>query len=109
MKRLLWWLLAGSKGGTNRAKIIKLLHERPYNANQLAEKLKLDYKTIRHHLKVLEDNNVITSSGSGEKKYGAMYFLSTSMDMNYEVFEEIWEQIGNNQIKDDKDSGGEAK
>jgi DNA-binding transcriptional ArsR family regulator len=109
MKRLLWWLLAGSKGGINRAKIIKLLHKRPYNANQLAEKLKLDYKTVRHHLKVLEKNNVITSSGPGEKKYGAMYFLSTSMDMNYNIFEEIWEQIGNNQIKDDKDSDGDEK
>ncbi len=109
MKRLLWWLLAGSKGGINRAKIIKLLRKRPYNANQLAEKLELDYKTVRHHLKVLVENNVITSSGSGGKKYGAMYFLSTSMDMNYDVFEEIWEQIGNNQIKDNEDSSGEAR
>jgi DNA-binding transcriptional ArsR family regulator len=109
MKRLLWWLLAGSKGGINRAKIIKLLNDRPYNANQLAEQLNLDYKTIRHHLKVLEKNNVITSSGSGEKKYGAMYFLSTSMEMSYNVFEEIWEQIGNKQIKDKKDSRGDAK
>jgi DNA-binding transcriptional ArsR family regulator len=109
MKRLLWWLLAGSKGGINRARIIKLIHERPYNANQLAEQLDLDYKTIRHHLRVLEKNNVITSAGSGGKKYGAMYFLSTSMDMNYEIFEEIWEQIGNNQIKENKDNRGGAK
>ncbi len=100
MKRLLWWLLAGSKGGINRANIIKLIHERPYNANQLAEKLKLDYKTVRHHLKVLEDNNVITSSSPGGKKYGAMYFLSTSMDMNYDVFEEIWVKIGKKEIKE---------
>ncbi len=109
MKRLLWWLLAGSKGGINRAKIIKEIHKRPYNANQLAEKLNLDYKTIRHHLRVLEKNNVITSSGSGEKKYGAMYFLTTSMEMNYDIFEEIWEQIGNILIKDKKDNSGDAK
>jgi DNA-binding transcriptional ArsR family regulator len=107
MKRLLWWLLAGTKGGINRAKMIKLIHDRPYNANQMAKKLDLDYKTVRHHLRVLEKNNVITSSGSGGKKYGAMYFLSTEMDMNYDIFKEIWEQIGNNQIKDDKDSRGD--
>ncbi|HIE30965.1 MAG TPA: ArsR family transcriptional regulator, partial [Methanosarcinales archaeon] len=35
MKRMLWWLIAGTKGGVNRARIIKILHERPYNANQL--------------------------------------------------------------------------
>jgi DNA-binding transcriptional ArsR family regulator len=109
MKRLLWWLIAGTKGGINRAKIIKLIYDRPYNANQLTEKLGLDYKTVRYHLRVLEKNDVITSSGSGEKKYGAMYFLTTSMEMNYDVFEEIWEQIGNNQIKGNKDDSGDAK
>lgn len=91
MKKLLWWLIAGSTGGPNRAKIIILLHERPYNAHQLAEKLNLNYKTVRHHLKVLKENNVITSSG--KQKYGELYFLSDRMMNNYEVFNEIWEQI----------------
>jgi DNA-binding transcriptional ArsR family regulator len=94
MKRLLWYLIAGTKGGINRAKIIKLINDRPYNANQLTEQLGLDYKTVRHHLKVLEKNNIVTSSGSGDKKYGAMYFLSKLMEDNYEIFEEIWAKIG---------------
>ena len=92
MKKLLWWLIAGTRGGINRARIIKLLQERPYNAHQLAEKLQLDYKTIRHHIKVLEENNIITASG--EKKYGTVYFLSTNMEHNYNLFNEIWAQIG---------------
>jgi len=46
MKKILWWLIAGTKGGINRARIIIELHERPYNANQLSEKLELDYKTL---------------------------------------------------------------
>ena len=58
MKKILWWLIAGTKGGINRARILSLLNERPYNAHQLAEKLDLDYKTVRHHIKVLEDNNI---------------------------------------------------
>lgn len=91
MKKLLWWLIAGTKGGINRAKIIKILHDRPYNANQLTEKLRLDYTTVRHHIKVLEENNIITSSGG--KKYGTMYFLSISMEENYDTFKEIWEKI----------------
>ncbi len=90
MKKILWWLIAGTKGGINRARIIHELHERPYNANKLAEKLELDYKTIRHHIKVLEDNNVITASG---EKYGTMYFLSSQMEENYELFQQIWSEI----------------
>jgi predicted transcriptional regulator len=90
MKKILWWLIAGTKGGINRARIINKIHKRPYNANQLADKLKLDYKTVRHHIKVLEDNNVINSSGDN---YGTMYFLSSSMEENYELFQQIWKEI----------------
>ena len=96
VKRLLWWLLAGSTGGLNRARIINALDERPYNANQLTEKLKLDYKTVRHHLEVLEENDMITASG---KKYAKMYFISPLLEENMEVFSSIWEQIGKNENK----------
>lgn len=93
MKKLLWYLIAGTKGGYNRARIIKCIQERPYNANQLSEKLDLDYKTIRHHIKILEENNIIVSSGD---KYGTMYFLSNEMENNREIFEEIWKSIEGN-------------
>jgi DNA-binding transcriptional ArsR family regulator len=69
------------------------LNERPYNAHQLSEKLNLDYKTVRHHIKVLEDNDVITTSG---EKYGTMYFLSSAMEENYELFQSIWHESGEN-------------
>jgi DNA-binding transcriptional ArsR family regulator len=91
MKKLLWWLIAGSSGGPNRAKIIMVLHKRPYNAHQLAEELDLNYKTVRHHLKVLQENNVITSSG--KQKYGELYFLSDQMTDNYDIFNEIWDEL----------------
>ncbi len=90
MKKILWWLIAGTKGGINRARIINILQQRPYNAHKLAEKLELDYKTVRHHIKVLEDNNIITASG---EKYGTMYFLSSPMEENYELFQQIWHEI----------------
>lgn len=91
MKKLLWWLIAGSSGGPNRAKLIMTLHKRPYNAHQLAEELGLNYKTVRHHLKVLQENNVVTSSG--KQKYGELYFLSDQMDDNYDIFYEIWDEL----------------
>ena len=90
MKKVLWWLILGTRGGINRAKIIKKLKERPYNAHQLAEELNVNYRTIRHHIKILEDSEVVKSAG---EKYGKMYFLSENMEKNYHDFETIWEQV----------------
>lgn len=90
LKYLLGWLIAGTRGGVTRAKIIKALKETPQNANQLANLLKMDYRTIRHHLKALQKNRIITSAGD---RYGTTYFLSPQMEENYALFEEIWEKI----------------
>jgi predicted transcriptional regulator len=87
MKNLLWYLVAGTKGGETRGKIISLLNSNPSNANKISEMLKLDYKTIRHHLKVLEKNNIITAVNKGN--YGAVYFLSEIMKANMPVFNGI--------------------
>ena len=86
LKYLLGWLLAGTRGGLTRVKIIMALKEAPQNANQLATSLKLDYRTIRHHLKVLEKNKLVVSEGEA---YGTTYFLSPVMEENYTLFEEI--------------------
>ena len=32
LEKLLWWLITGKRGGINRARIIKMLKDRPYNA-----------------------------------------------------------------------------
>jgi DNA-binding transcriptional ArsR family regulator len=90
LKYLLGWLIAGTRGGATRAKIIEALKETPQNANQLANLLGMDYRTIRHHLKVLEKNKIITAAGEG---YGITYFLSPSMEENYALFEEILKRM----------------
>jgi DNA-binding transcriptional ArsR family regulator len=90
LKYLLGWLIAGSRGGVTRAQIIQALKETPQNANQLANLLKMDYRTIRHHLTVLEKNRIITSAGD---RYGTTYFLSPTMEENYALFEEILKKI----------------
>ena len=91
LKYLLGWLIAGTRGGPTRAKIIEALRNSPQNANQLAVSLNMDYKTMRHHLDVLEKNKIITLIGD---RYGATYFLSQAMEDNYAVFEEIIQKIG---------------
>jgi DNA-binding transcriptional ArsR family regulator len=85
-KRILWYIFAGSKGGINRARIIDLLKEHPYNMNQLAEALKLDYKAIQHHISVLEKNNIVSKIG---EKYGVLYFISNYLETNIDAFNEI--------------------
>ena len=96
VKRLLWWLLAGSVGGVNRGRILEELFQRPHNANELSKVLHLDYKTVRHHLEVLEKNRLATSAGSG---YGKVYFPSVMLEEHVELFNEIWGRIGKKQIK----------
>jgi len=90
LKYLLGWLIAGTRGGITRARIIRTLKETPQNANQLANVLKMDYRTIRHHLKILQKNRIITSAGD---RYGTTYFLSPVMEENYALFEEIVNKI----------------
>lgn len=90
LKYLLGWLIAGTRGGVTRARIIEALKETPQNANQLANLLGMDYRTIRHHLGVLQKNRIITSVGEG---YGTTYFLSPALEENYALFEEILKKI----------------
>jgi len=91
MKAILWWLIAGSKGGINRARLIRELHDRPSNANQLTSRLGLDYKTVRFHLKILQENGIIESIGDG--RYGAVYMLSRQMEEAYPLFIDIWNKV----------------
>jgi predicted transcriptional regulator len=96
-KRILWHFIAGTRGGINRARILKILKDTPKNTNQLAEELHLDYKTVQHHIDVLTQNRLIEPSK--QDAYGALYFLSPMMQQNYQAFEEIWVRIGSRQIK----------
>lgn len=89
-KRLLWFVFAGSRGGLNRLKIISKLKEKPFNINQLANELNLDYKAIQHHIRVLEKNNMVTKVG---EKYGVAYFISTYLEVNMETLEKIEEKL----------------
>jgi DNA-binding transcriptional ArsR family regulator len=104
LKHSLWNLLAGTRGGLVRIRMLKLLRQRPYNINQLSEKLSLDYKTVQHHIKVLLDANIIVTDD--RKKYGSMYFLSELLEDNIGLFDEIWERIGETNInRKEKDKG----
>jgi predicted transcriptional regulator len=100
LKRLLWYLFAGTRGGPSRAEIVRSLQNRPSNANQLAQILRVDYKTIQHHVRVLEENGLIVPSDKGA--YGAVLFLTPKMEEALPILDEIWSRIGRRKINETK-------
>lgn len=90
-EKILWWLIGGTRGGKNRLKIIMQIEKTPMNINQLSEELDLDYKTVKHHIRLMEEHNVVTEMGEG---YGSNYFLTDQMNSNMEKLEEITEKAG---------------
>jgi DNA-binding transcriptional ArsR family regulator len=103
LKRLLWYLFAGTRGGPSRAEIIRSLQNRPSNANQLAQILGVDYKTIQHHVRVLEENGLVVPSDKGT--YGAVLFLTPKMEEALPILDEIWSRIGRRKINETKSRG----
>ena len=86
VKHLLWMVFVGSRGGQNRIRLVFVLKRSPLNANQLTKKLDLNYRAIQHHLEVLEKNNLVSHIG---QKYGTNYFLSTLLESNMKIFDEL--------------------
>ncbi len=83
-------VFTGMSGRYSRLKIIELLAEGPLNIFQLSKNLGVEYKGVQHNIKVLEENNMINKFGG---KYGSIYFLSTFLEKNIDVLEEIINKI----------------
>jgi len=90
MEGVLWYVLASSRGGPSRVRIVRSIDDRPRNANQLAEALDLDYTTVRHHLDVLMDNNVLRRSGD---EYGAVYLFTDQVRDHWDTVEVVLDAV----------------
>ncbi len=86
LRRLLWYLLGGTRGGENRARLLRAVRDRPSNLNQLSKQMNLDYRSVQHHTEVLIRNKLVMTSG---ERYGLTYSLSPWLEQHYDLFEEI--------------------
>jgi predicted transcriptional regulator len=90
LRRLLWFLLGGTRGGENRARILRSLKERPRNLHQLATTLGLQYNLIQHHIGVLKRNSLVSAAG---EHYGMTYFLSPWLEAHFDTFEAVCREL----------------
>jgi predicted transcriptional regulator len=90
LRTLLWYLLGATRGGENRARIIRALKERPANINQLSTSLEMEYRLATHHIEFLVKNSLLVSTG---EHYGKMYSLSPWLEQNFQVFEDIVKKL----------------
>jgi DNA-binding transcriptional ArsR family regulator len=93
-------VFTGMSGRYTRMRIICAITEEPLNARELSKKLKLDYKTIQHNIKVLEDNSLIVRVGEG---YGDLFFpsdlISSNLPTLYKVIKKVEDKIDKSEKK----------
>jgi len=87
LDQVVWHLLAGTRGGSNRLRIIEELLREPMNAQRLANLLGLDYRTVRHHVTVLTKNGLLAKPEG--VAYGARIFVSRYLLANLETVQRV--------------------
>jgi len=108
-RRTLVYLLARTRGGQNRCRILRLLQrEGPLNANQIAGLLGLHYTTVQHHLTRLVRDDVVAASPRDDS-YGALFFLTYQMEKNAEFLDEILPGFERSTSTSTPSTGGPAK
>ena len=87
-------VFTGMSGRYTRMRILCTLTEFPANTQQLANMLKLDYKTVKHNIEVLEKNEFIVRTGDG---YGDIFspaeMISSNLPTLYKVIYEVEKKL----------------
>ena len=84
--RELYNLIAVRSGGENTMRIIDEILDKPKNANQIAKKLGLDYKTVTYHLDIMCDYEYLIKETFG---HTSSYFPSDKLIRNLDEYNNI--------------------
>ena len=101
LRKILIWLLGGSRGGLMRLKILLLLKRRPMNPHQLAKALNVNYRTVIYHLELLERYELVSRLDVG---YGAPYFISDKLEKRWDLIREVMRIMG---VDENEEVGGD--
>ena len=83
-------MFTGSRSGIRRIQIILQLKQKPLNRYQLSRVLKIEYKSVQQHIKILKKYDLISES---EERYGKKYSISSLLESNIEIFNEIAQKM----------------
>lgn len=97
--RELYSLIAVRNGGFNSMRIIDEILIKPRNANQIANILKLDYKTVTYHLDIICSHDYLIKE-KFNNNYS--YFPSEKLLKNLEEYNRIKESINQERLKHEK-------
>ena len=86
----LYDLIVIRNGGMNTMRIIDEILMKPQNANQIAKRLGLNYKTVTYHLDLICNHNYATKENF-DKHYS--YFPSDKLVRNLEEYNKIQESM----------------
>lgn len=75
--------LVGREGGKTSILILDLIIQKPYNKNQLAKQLGLDYNTVNYHIKIMCDHDYVTAEKFEKRVF---YYPSEKFNKVYEEY-----------------------
>lgn len=85
-----WFVLTGTRCGTDRSRILLGLDEGAQTPKQLADALRLDVQVVQDHLEVLEQNNLVQT----REEDLTVYLPTPQIRAEWETVEEIAGDIG---------------
>ncbi len=79
-------LILQRKGGLTSLKVMEVILKYPSNINEIADIIKMDYNTVKYHVEILVENNLIKPNGS---TYGCVYESSEDLMENIDIYESV--------------------
>ncbi|ESS06455.1 MAG: transcriptional regulator, ArsR family [uncultured archaeon A07HB70] len=85
MDPTLYQVLAGTRGGATRVRLLRALDERPRSRRELATEFDLAYSTVHDHVERLEREGLVRRTGD----HGAVYAPSDRARESWTTVEDV--------------------